>query len=118
MRPYAEVKYGNQIWRSKVAGREGLKPKWMNACNIFLIEKDATFEVVLFHKGRVYGNSEIGRATLSLSDVVQGHLTDWWTLMNNRDMAGSILLTFEFFEEGTRRKTDSSNMALFSTHSS
>lgn len=103
MNPFVRVVYDQQVWSTSVSSRQGTKPKW-NAYHVFE-RSDAQFVVVeVLHRALMLGDAEVGRCVLQLSDVLQGHQTDWWPLQqSNGEVAGTILLTFEFPQEDSVR---------------
>ena len=105
MNPFVRVVYDQQVWSSNVSSRQGTKPKW-NAYHVFE-RTEAQFVVVeVLHRALMLGDVEVGRCMLQLSDVLQGHQTDWWPLLlSNGDVAGTILLTFEFPQDDSLRLT-------------
>ena len=97
---YALVQYGKQQpWKSAVSARAGNKPKW-NEYHVFdLCEADEVV-ITLFDKGYVFGDSELGRCTLSLADIRQDHFTEWWPVVaQDGSMVGQLLLTFNLPQE-------------------
>ncbi|CAG9315457.1 unnamed protein product [Blepharisma stoltei] len=92
--PYVRIFYGNNKWRTEVAKNSGKTPKWDIEYKLDL-EGD-TIQVVVFHKGFFFSDPEIGRCTICLSEVVQGHLVEWWNLTTPAGShAGAILIAFE-----------------------
>jgi hypothetical protein len=113
MKPFVKVTYGNVSWRTDIS--TGMKPKW-NTTHVFESCDSDTVEVVVYHKNMLFGETEVGKCVLNLSEVARRHLTEWWSLSTfNGDLAGSILLSFDL--DGDRRFTDTSFMGIHTTHS-
>lgn len=74
MHPYAKIYYGNEVWKSDSASNPGMSPKWNSIYK--LPSAGNTIQLILFHKAFLIGDIEIGRCTISLSDVMQGHLIE------------------------------------------
>jgi len=103
MNPFVRVVYDQQVWSSSISSRQGTKPKW-NAYHVFE-RSEAQFVVIeVFHRALMLGDAEVGKCVLQLSDVLQGHQIDWWPLQqSNGEVAGTILLTFEFPQDDSVR---------------
>lgn len=96
MYPFVKIFFANEVWKSDSSHQGGLHPKW-NQFNQFASSTQKTLELVVFDKSFFFGETEIGRCTIHLNDVVQGHLTEWWDIMNlSGEISGAVLLTFEF----------------------
>ncbi|CAG9311760.1 unnamed protein product [Blepharisma stoltei] len=94
MNIYAKVYYSNQIWESSVCSSLGLHPKW-DASYHFDYSDSHTIQLILFHKAFLLGDTEIGRCTIDLHDVLQGHLTEWWDLLSlTNETTGTVLVSF------------------------
>lgn len=106
---YSKVQYGDQVWKSPISSRTGMKPKW-NAYHLFEICPSTTIEIALYDKGLLFSDAEVGRCKLQISEISQGHQTEWWSVSNaNSQVVGSVLVTFDLPHEDS---------ALLTTHSS
>ena len=96
MYPFVKSFFGNEMWKSENSENGGQYPKW-NQFHQFPVSNQKTLELIVYDKSYIFGDTEIGRCTIHLNDVVQGHLTEWWDITTaNNDIAGAVLLTFEF----------------------
>ena len=94
MSPYVKILFGKEVWKSESSS--GMHPKW-NEVHLFS-PKSSTIEVSVFDKG-IFSDTEIGHCTIHLTDVLQGHLTEWWSLVSSKlEVTGGILLSFEFLD--------------------
>lgn len=109
MNAYVKIQYGDQVWKSPLSSRTGLKPKW-NAYYLFEMCQSKTIEVTLYDKGSWFGDTEIGKCKLLIPEISQRHQTEWWTLSNqNNQPVGNLLLTFDLPNDDS---------ILLTTHSS
>jgi hypothetical protein len=46
-----------------------MKPKWSEAYQSFELVSDRCIEIILYHKARIFGDTEIGRAKLLLKEI-------------------------------------------------
>jgi hypothetical protein len=105
MSPYVKVTFGKETWKS--TSSSGMHPKWHEVHSFSF--KSSTLEVAVYDKGFLFSDTEIGRCTIHMTDVVQGHSTEWWSLVSPKhEVVGGILLTFEF-SEGDSSFAHSSN---------
>jgi hypothetical protein len=113
MSPYVKIQSDKEQWRSESSS--GMHPKW-NEVYLFS-PKSPILEVSIHDKG-LFSDSEIGRCQIHLSDVLQGHLTEWWSLVSSKlDLTGEILLSFEFSDpEPSFTHSSSSSWDLRSHH--
>lgn len=113
MKPFVKITYGNVSWRTEIS--MGMKPKW-NTTHVFESCDSDIVEVTVYHKNMLFGETEVGKSMLNLSEVAKRHLTEWWSLSTiTGDLAGSILLSFDL--DGDRRFTDTSFLGIHTTHS-
>jgi len=109
MHVFVQVNYGEQVWKSPLSMRAGMKPRW-NSYHNFEINDSDVFHITLYHKAMIFGDIEIGSCNLQLADIRAGHLTEWWTVFNTQgEIAGTILITFD---------TPQEEHSLLTTHSS
>lgn len=109
MNTYAKVQYGEQVWKSPLSARTGMKPKWQ-CHHIFDLCSSNIVEVTIFDKSVIFGDSEVGSCKLQISEISQGHQTEWWSISNNANViTGSLLITFDLPHEDS---------ILLTTHSS
>ena len=100
MYPYVKVIFGTEIWKSESSSTGGMHPKW-NCYHLFEILSQ-TLEIIVYDKVFLFGDTEIGRCTIHLADVLQGHLTEWWNILSpKQEIAGAVLLSFELHEQDT-----------------
>ena len=96
MYPIVKFSLGSEVWKSETSEIGGHYPKW-NQFFSFPLDIQRNLEVIVFDKSIIFGETEIGRCTILLSDVVQGRLTEWWDILTpSGQLAGAIFLSFEF----------------------
>jgi C2 domain len=96
MYPYLKIFFGDEIWKSEPSSNGGMHPKW-DQVHQFSYSSQKTLEIIAYDKSLIFGETEIGRCTIHLNDVVQGQLIHWWDLLTpSNSLAGHLLLTFEF----------------------
>ena len=94
MYPYAKVLFGNEMWKSESAINGGMHPKW--GFFHYFSETSQTLQVIVLDKAFLFGDTEIGRCTIHLTDVMQGHLTEWWSILSTKqEVTGAVLISFE-----------------------
>lgn len=109
---YVKVQYGDQIWKSPISSRSGPQPKW-NSYYVFELCPSPSIELFVYDKGMLFSDAEVGRCKLQLSEISQGHFTEWWPLCNSANQpVGTILITFDLPHE------DSTLMTTHSSHNS
>ena len=109
MNTYAKIQYGNQVWKSPQSLRTGMKPKW-NSYHLFDLCNSSLIEVTIYDKGVLFGDAEVGSCKLQISEISQGHQTEWWSITNSSNLAvGTLLITFDLPHEDS---------ILLTTHSS
>ena len=94
MYAYVHLIFGQDSWKSDPSSVGGMHPKW----NLFhhFSTSSQTLEVIVMNKVFLFGDTEVGRCTIHLSDVVQGHLTQWWDIMSAKpEITGAVLISFE-----------------------
>ena len=113
MNTYAKIQYGDQIWKSPLSSRSGMKPKW-NVYHLFDICNSNNIEVTIYDKGVWFGDAEVGKCKLQISEISQRHLTEWWSISNaNNQVVGTILLTFDLpHDESILLTTHSSHNSI------
>mmetsp|Transcript_8692 Transcript_8692/g.12920 ORF Transcript_8692/g.12920 Transcript_8692/m.12920 type:complete len:350 (+) Transcript_8692:1752-2801(+) len=95
MHPFVRVSYNGTNWKSESSSKPGMNPKW-NACHSFTYSGSRTLEFTVYHKNLLIGETEIGKVTLNLNEICEGHETEWWNLTTlEGTMAGVILLSFD-----------------------
>lgn len=95
MSPYIKIMFGKELWKTDYS--TGMHPKW-NEYHSFSFTCQ-TMELAVFDKGFILGDTEIGRCTIHLIDVIQGHSTEWWSLVSSKlEITGGVLLSFEFHD--------------------
>lgn len=105
---YLKFQYGEQIWKSNTSLKAGSKPKW-NSFHQFDLTPCQSLEIVVYDKSVLFADSEIGRCKLTLSEISQGHQTEWWSISNTNQVVGRVLIAFDLPQEEPN---------LFSMHSS
>ena len=113
MNTYAKIQYGEQIWKSPLSSRTGMKPKW-NAYHQFELCNSNFINVTIYDKGAFFGDAEVGSCKLQISDISQGHQTEWWSISNQSNtVVGSLLITFDLpHEESILLTTHSSHNSI------
>lgn len=105
MNPYIKIVFGKEIWKTDYS--TGMHPKW-NEYHSFPFTCQV-IELAVYDKGFILGDTEIGRCTIHLMDVIQGHSTEWWSVVSpKQEVTGGVLLSFEFFDSDSSL-THSSN---------
>lgn len=95
---YVKFQYGEQIWKSNTSLKAGCKPKW-NSFHQFDLTPCQSIEIIVYDKSILFADSEIGRCKLTLSEISQGHQTEWWSISNINQIVGRVLLTFDLPQE-------------------
>ena len=96
MYPFVRFVLGNEVLKSEGSEVGGLYPKW-NQFFSFGVNFLKVLEVVVSDKSLLFGETEIGRISIHLPDVLQGRHTEWWDIISpTGQLAGAIFLTFEF----------------------
>ena len=98
MNLYVKILYGDQIWKSPSSEKLGSRPKW-NSFHQFEFSQCQTFDLLVYDKSLLFSDTELGRARILLSEVSQGHQTEWWTIQNSSTTIGRILLTIDLPNE-------------------
>ena len=94
MSPYVKIQFGKEVWKSESSS--GMHPKWNE---VYLFSPRSSALEVSVHDNGLFSDTEIGRCTVHFSDVLQGHLTEWWSLLSSKlEVTGGILLSFEFLD--------------------
>ena len=108
MMPYVQVEFGKETWKSKTCNTNGMNPKWN--CKHYFEITNHCLDIAVYDKVFLFGDTEIGRCKVYLSDVLQGHLTEWWDIVSPKgENAGAVLISFEFSVETETNCTHSSN---------
>ena len=105
---YVKFQYGEQVWKSCTSLKAGCKPKW-NTFHQFDLSPCQAIDITVYDKSILFSDSEIGHSKLILSEISQGHQTEWWSISNANQVVGRVLLTFDLPQE---------EQNLFSLHSS
>lgn len=96
MYPFVKFTLGNETCRSEISDVGGMYPKW-NQFFSFGLNLQKTFDIAVFDKSILFGETEIGKASIYLPDVLQGRHTEWWDIISSTGhLAGAIFLSFEF----------------------
>jgi len=86
-----------------------MRPRW-NSYHQFDYFPSSTVDFTFYDKGLLFSDAEIGTCRLNMSDISQGHLTEWWSILNSSNtLVGTVLVTFEIPQEESN---------LLTTHSS
>ena len=110
---YSKINYGEQVWKSPQSSRAGLRPQW-NSYHIFEYTSCPEIELTFYDRNLFFSDVEIGTCKLTITEISQNHLTDWWCVSNSsKQMVGSVLITFELpHEESNLITTHSSHNSL------
>lgn len=77
------------------ASAAGLTPQWDTTHN-FLEPGVTALCLSLIYKSFLVSERTVGHCTIQYKEVVQGHLKDWWNLVNDMgEVVGCLLLAFE-----------------------
>jgi hypothetical protein len=116
MYPYTKLYFGNEIWKSEASVQGGMHPKWNQTFSLSS-STQRILELVVYDRSLIFGETEIGRCTVDLHDVVQGHQTEWWDILSPLgELAGSILMSFEFPQPEIAPMHNSNNSWDFKMH--
>lgn len=109
MYAYAKVKLGKLEFVSLSSEVGGQHPKW-NQFFSFPFSYERLLSISVFDKSILFGETEIGRCLIDLSDVMQGRSSCWWKLLGvHSQVVGEVLLSFEF-TKSTPRHTPTSSL--------
>lgn len=75
MTPFAKILFGKEERKTDAFALGGKNPKW-NAYFLFTLTS-STIEIIVCDKTFIIGETEVGRCTIYLDDVLQGHNTEW-----------------------------------------
>jgi hypothetical protein len=97
MNPYVKVVFDKEIWKS--VSSKGMHPKWNDSHKFIGSPIAQSLEVTVYDKGFIFGDTEIGKRSIVLNDVIMGHSTEWWDILNPKnEIVGALLISFEFHE--------------------
>lgn len=92
----------------------GLIPQWDRTHNF--IEPGVTvLYLSLIHRSFLISERVVGHCTIQYKEVIQGHLKDWWNLVNDLgEVVGCLLLAFEITGKvlGTPISSISTNQSM------
>ena len=96
MYAYAKARLGKVEFVSLCSEVGGQHPKW-NQFFSFPFSYERLLSVSAFDKSILFGETEIGRCLIDLSEVLQGRSSSWWKLLGvHSQVVGEVLVSFEF----------------------
>ncbi|CAG9320316.1 unnamed protein product [Blepharisma stoltei] len=90
MSPYAEIRHGEQIWKSQAAAGQHLSPHWNQSCT-FISKSLFPLEIRFLHKSRIFSDVEIAKITINIDQSTRKKGASWWNLAEG---SGRVLLCF------------------------